>query len=104
MTKEELEKQTMEWKNNYILKLEKRCANYEMQISKMEKDTCDICKEREKDKRLAELEKEKCELLGLIQGKDKVIQDLQKKNAELETLTNSEHEIEARISHNLKWF
>ena len=26
MTKEELEKQTMEWKNNYILKLEKENA------------------------------------------------------------------------------
>jgi predicted nuclease with TOPRIM domain len=28
--------------------------------------------------RLAELEEEKCELLGIIQGKDKAIQDLQK--------------------------
>ena len=27
MTKEELEKQTMEWKNNYILKLEKENAD-----------------------------------------------------------------------------
>ena len=29
-------------------------------------------------KNLAELEKEKCELLGIIQGKDKVIQELKK--------------------------
>lgn len=29
-------------------------------------------------KNLAELEKEKCELLGIIQGKDKVIQELEK--------------------------
>ena len=62
MTKEELEKQTMEWKNNYILKLEKRCANYEMEISKMEKGICDICKETEKDKKIAELEKENAKL------------------------------------------
>ena len=30
-----------------------------------------------------ELEKEKCELLGIIQGKDKAIADLKKENAEL---------------------
>lgn len=36
--------------------LEKRCANYEMTISKMEKGTCDICKEIEKDKKIEELE------------------------------------------------
>lgn len=29
--------------------------------------------------RIAELEKEKCELLGIIQGKDKVIQELKEK-------------------------
>ena len=34
-------------------------------------------------KQIAELEKEKCELLGIIQGKDKVIQELEKENAEL---------------------
>lgn len=32
---------------------------------------------------IQELEKEKCELLGIIQGKDKVIQELKKENAEL---------------------
>ena len=30
-----------------------------------------------------EIEKEKCELLGIIQDKDKVIQELKKENAEL---------------------
>lgn len=35
------------------------------------------------EKHIADLEKEKCELLGIIQGKDKAIQDLQKENAEL---------------------
>lgn len=34
-------------------------------------------------KAIAELEKGKCELLGIIQGKDKVIQELEKENAEL---------------------
>ena len=31
-----------------------------------------------REKHIAELEKEKCELLGIIQGKDKVIQELKK--------------------------
>ena len=43
-------------------RLEKRCANYEMNISKMEKGTCDICKETEKDKKILDLEKENAEL------------------------------------------
>ena len=30
---------------------------------------------------IKELEEEKCELLGIIQGKDKVIQELEKENA-----------------------
>lgn len=41
-----------------IAELEKRCANYEMNISKMEKGTCDICKETEKDKKIEELEQQ----------------------------------------------
>lgn len=32
---------------------------------------------------IKELEEEKCELLGIIQGKDKVIQELEKENAKL---------------------
>lgn len=39
-------------------------------------------------KNLAELEKEKCELLGIIQDKDKVIQELKKENAELDCQMN----------------
>ena len=39
-----------------ITELEKRCSNYEMKISKMEKGTCDVCKETEKDKKIVELE------------------------------------------------
>ena len=34
---------------------------------------------------IKELEEEKCELLGIIQGKDKVIQELEKENAELKS-------------------
>ena len=34
---------------------------------------------------IKELEEEKCELLGIIQGKDKVIQELKKENAELKS-------------------
>ena len=34
----------------------------------------------ELEKENAELEKENCELLGIIQGKDKVIQELEKEN------------------------
>lgn len=33
--------------------------------------------------KLARLEKEKCELLGIIQGKDKVIQELKEENTKL---------------------
>ena len=38
-------------------------------------------------KAIAELEKEKCELLGIIRGKDKVIQELEKENVELKSKT-----------------
>ena len=47
-------------------KLKKRCGKYEMKISKMEKGTCDICRETEKDKRIEELEKENAELKARI--------------------------------------
>ena len=38
------------------------------------------------EKEAEELEKEKCELLGIIQDKDKVIQELEKENAELRNI------------------
>lgn len=71
--------------------------------------------DRELEKQIVELEKEKCELLGIIQGKDKAIKDLewqlkevledndnyQKENAELKALIKSEHEIEARKNNRL---
>ena len=38
------------------------------------------------EKEAEELEKEKCELLGIIQGKDKVIQELEKENTELRNI------------------
>ena len=37
-----------------------------------------------------ELEREKCELLGIVQGKDKVIQELEKENANLKALKKYE--------------
>lgn len=39
---------------------------------------------------IKELEKEKCELLGIIKGKDKVIQELKKENANLKALRKYE--------------
>lgn len=39
-------------------------------------------------KKIEELEKEKCELLGIIQGKDEVIQELKKENKRLTELLN----------------
>lgn len=45
-----------------LAELKKRCDNYEMILSKMEKGICDICKETEKDKKIEELEKENKEL------------------------------------------
>ena len=53
---------------------------------KMTKEECEIETSKaimEMRKNIAKLEKEKCELLGVIQGKDKVIQELEKENAEL---------------------
>ena len=42
-------------------------------------------------KNLAELEKEKCELLGIIQGKDKVIQELKKELNSMLVSKNQQH-------------
>ena len=60
---------------NRLTELEKRCANYEMTISKMEKGTCDICKEIEKDKKIEELEakieKMKADVMANIKWADK---------------------------------
>ncbi len=42
-------------------------------------------------KDVAELEKEKCELLGIIQGKDKVIQELKKELNSMLVSKNQQH-------------
>lgn len=63
----------------------------------MTKDETDlIIKEQDKSTKeiLKVIEQEKCELLGIIQGKDKAIQDLQKENAELKELKKKKEEIE----------
>jgi hypothetical protein len=70
MTKEELEKEAEEWLCNNL-----HFASEEDFIKAM----VDIAEPREK--RIAELEKEKCELLGIIQGKDKAIKDLEEEYA-----------------------
>ena len=49
----------------------------------MTKEECEIETSKaimEMRNQIAELEKEKCELLGIIQGKDKVIQELKELN------------------------
>ena len=60
---------------NRLAELEKRCANYEMTISKMEKGTCDICKETEKDKKIEaleqQIEKMKSDVMANIKWADK---------------------------------
>jgi len=66
MTKEELGKEAEEWLCNNL-----HSASEEDFIKAM----VDIAEPREK--RIAELEQEKCELLGIIQGKDKVIKELE---------------------------
>ena len=54
-------------------------------------------------KAIAELEKEKCELLGIIQGKDKVIQELEKENAELKQYAKALEETDnTNILHCMK--
>ena len=51
--------------------------------------------------KLAELEKEKCELLGIIQGKDKVIQELKK---ELNSMLVSKNQQLAKAKEIIKKF
>lgn len=66
MAKEELEKENANLK---------ALRKYELNVAKLEIEKL--------EQRNAELEKEKCELLGIIQGKDKVIQEFEKENAKL---------------------
>ena len=53
------------------------------------------------EKEAEELEKEKCELLGIIQGKDKVIQELKKENAELK---NRNSELASQKASLERWY
>ena len=87
MTKEELEKENAELEEKIGVLLS--CKNCP------ENKGGWICVKEYEDKCLAqkiefikELEKEKCELLGIIQGKDKVIQELEKEIAELDCQKN----------------
>ena len=87
MTKEELEKENAELEEKIGVLLS--CKNCP------ENKGGWICVKEYEGKCLAqkiefikELEKEKCELLGIIQGKDKVIQELEKEIAELDCQKN----------------
>ena len=89
MTKEKLEKENAELKEKISVLLS--CKNCSENKGNW------ICVKEYEDKCLAqkiefikELEKEKCELLGIIQGKDKVIQELEKENAELKNRNKEE--------------
>ena len=53
-------------------------------------------------KNLAELEKEKCELLGIIQGKDKVIQELKKELNSMMVSKNQQLAKEKEIIEKMK--
>lgn len=82
MTKEELEKENAELQEKISVLLS--CKNCP------ENKGGWICAKEYENKCLAqkiiyikELKEENCELLGIIQGKDKVIQELKKENAEL---------------------
>ena len=105
--------------NDRIVVLEKRCANYEMTISKMEKGTCDICKETEKDNRIAELKDYNKKLLQSdIDKQNKIVllskkvNDLQKENVRLKdyrltTLEKQQTDMSKyalNLEHKLSWY
>ena len=75
-----------------IAELEKENAELKEKISVLL--SCKNCSENkcltQKIEFIKELEEEKCELLGIIQGKDKVIQELEKENAELKNRNKEE--------------
>jgi hypothetical protein len=80
MTKEELEKQTMEWKNNYILKLEKENLYYKDIIESNSAEW------EEQGLRVAKLEKENAKLKAIVRNTkavDESFAKLQQENAEL---------------------
>lgn len=75
MTEEELKKEAKEY-------ISDNCKRWEFDGLTVD----DIANEaylagaKPREKQIAELEKEKCELLGIIQGKDKAIKNLKKEN------------------------
>lgn len=82
MTKEEIKQKTSLWflLNPNVSEEEKNCVIEKVMATKAtivsKAALCNIITYILKQN--AELEKEKCELLGIIQGKDKVIQELKK--------------------------
>ena len=86
---EQTEKDLTDYQFNYpkIKDLEKENGKLLQRIIQLEKDVtenesdCSMCNF---PKLKQDLEKEKCELLGIIQGKDTAIQELEKKNTKLQ--------------------
>lgn len=75
MTKEELEKEAEE----YISDNCKRWESDGLTVDDIANEIY-LASAEPREKQIAELEEEKCELLGIIQGKDKAIKDLEKEN------------------------
>lgn len=70
----------------------KAIRKYELNVAKLEIEKL--------EQRNAELEKEKCELLGIIQGKDKVIQELEKENEQLKAQIEEEKKFRKDVMNN----
>ena len=62
-------------------------------MTKEESDLIIAEQNKSRDEILKAIEQEKCELLGIIQGKDTAIQDLQKENARLKEKCNELQEL-----------
>ena len=89
MTKEELKKENAELKEKISVLLScKNCPENKggWVCVKEYENKCLT----QKIEYIKELKEENCELLGIIQGKDKVIQELKKENAELKNRNKEE--------------
>ena len=102
MTKEKLKKENAELKEKISVLLScKNCSENKGGWG-CEKEYENKCL-TQKIMYIKELKEEKCELLGIIQGKDKVIQELEKENAELKLYAKALEETDnTNILHCMK--
>ena len=102
MTKEKLKKENAELKEKISVLLScKNCPENKGGWG-CEKEYENKCL-TQKIMYIKELKEEKCELLGIIQGKDKVIQELEKENAELKLYAKALEETDnTNILHCMK--